>query len=76
MMDKQALLKRVTVNPKVFGGKPVVRGRRLAVEHVMDMLAAGDTPDSLLKAYPWLEQEDIEACILFEKELKGKEIRY
>ncbi|MCA9804255.1 MAG: DUF433 domain-containing protein, partial [Cyanobacteria bacterium HKST-UBA02] len=55
---------------------PVVRGRRLAVEHVMDMLAAGDTPDSLLKAYPWLEQEDIEACILFEKELKGKEIRY
>ena len=48
-MDKQALLSRITVNPKIFGGKPIVRGHRLAVEHIMQMLAAGDTGESLLK---------------------------
>ena len=39
-MDEQLLLKRITVNPKIFGGKPIIRGRRLAVEHVLGMLAA------------------------------------
>ncbi|HEY9868869.1 MAG TPA: DUF433 domain-containing protein [Candidatus Obscuribacterales bacterium] len=74
-MNKEQLLKRITVNPKIFGGKPIIRGRRLAVEHVLDMLAAGDTLESLLKAYPWLEKEDIEACILFDSELRGKELQ-
>jgi uncharacterized protein (DUF433 family) len=41
-MDEQALLKRITVNPQIFGGKPIIRERRLAVEHVLGMLAAGD----------------------------------
>jgi len=61
-MDEQLLLKRITVNPKIFGGKPIIRGRRLAVEHVLGMLAAGDTPDAILHGYPWLETEDILAC--------------
>lgn len=74
-MNKKALLQRITVNPEIFGGKPIIRGRRLAVEHVLGMLEAGDTSDSLLKAYPWLEKEDIDACILFDKELKGKELQ-
>ena len=74
-MNKKALLERITVNPKIFGGKPIIRGRRLAVEHVLDMLKAGDTPESLLEAYPWLEKEDVDACILFDKELKGKEMQ-
>lgn len=63
-MDEQALLKRITVNPKIFGGKPIIRGRRLAVEHILGMLAAGDTVETLLKAYPWLEKEDVQACLL------------
>jgi len=46
------LLSRITVNPAIFGGKPIIRGRRLAVEHVLGMLAAGDTPESLLAEYP------------------------
>ena len=54
-MDEQLLLKRITVNPKIFGGKPIIRGRRLAVEHVLGMLAVGDTPDTILRGYPWLE---------------------
>ena len=51
-MDKQQLLERITVNPQIFGGKSIMRGRRLAVEHVLGMLAAGDTPDILLAGYP------------------------
>ena len=59
------LLKRVTIDPHIYGGKVIVRGRRLAVEHVLGMLAAGDTPDTLLAAYPWLEPDDIRACLLY-----------
>ena len=59
------LLNRITVNPQIFGGKPIVRGRRLAVEHVLGMLAAGDTVETILAGYPWLEHEDILACIAY-----------
>ena len=57
-----ALLERITINPGIFGGKPIIRGRRLAVEHILAMLAAGDTPEILLEEYDWLEIEDIRAC--------------
>lgn len=64
-MDEKKLLERITVNPKIFGGKPIIRGRRLAVEHVLGMLAAGDTPETILEGYPWLQPEDIQACLLY-----------
>lgn len=64
-MDEQKLHDRITVNPQIFGGKPIIRGRRLAVEHVLGMLAAGDTPEVLLQGYPWLEKEDIQACLVY-----------
>lgn len=72
-MDEQLLLKRITVNPKIFGGKPIIRGRRLAVEHVLAMLAAGDTPDTILQGYPWLQREDIQACLAYARRLVGHE---
>lgn len=72
-MNEQLLLKRITVNPKIFGGKPIIRGRRLAVEHVLGMLAAGDTPDTILHSYPWLEREDIQACLTYAHRLVGHE---
>jgi uncharacterized protein (DUF433 family) len=59
------LLRRITVNPEIFGGKPIVRGRRIAVEHILGMLAAGDDFDTLLEGYPWLEREDILACLIY-----------
>lgn len=59
------LLSRITVNPEMFGGKPIVRGRRLAVEHVLGMLSAGSSIQELLDGYDWLEPEDIQACLLF-----------
>ena len=63
-MDEQRLLERITVNPAIFGGKPIIRGRRLAVEHVLGMLAAGDSPETVLEGYPWLQREDIQACLV------------
>lgn len=72
-MDEQKLLERITVNPGIFGGKPIIRGRRLAVEHVLGMLAAGDTPELLLQGYPWLEKEDIQACLVYARRMVGHE---
>ena len=72
-MNESELLERITVNPNIYGGKPIIRGRRLAVEHVLGMLAAGDTPESIRAAYCWLEPEDIQACLLYAKRLVGRE---
>ena len=73
MMDETKLLQRITINPKIFSGKPIIRDRRLAVEHVLGMLAAGDTPQTLLEGYPWLEPEDIQACLVYARRMVGHE---
>jgi uncharacterized protein (DUF433 family) len=72
-MDEHTLLERITVNPKIFGGKPIIRGRRLAVEHILSMLAAGDSIETLLEGYPWLEREDILACLAYAHRVVGHE---
>ena len=65
-MSKQSeLLDRITVRTDVFGGKPIIRDMRIAVEHVLGMLAAGDTAETVLREYPDLEPEDIRACLRF-----------
>jgi uncharacterized protein (DUF433 family) len=64
-MHEDPLLQRITVNPGIFGGKPIIRGRRLAVEHVLGMLAAGDSIETLLEGYPWLAREDVLACLAY-----------
>jgi uncharacterized protein (DUF433 family) len=72
-MDETKLLDRITVDPGIFGGKPIVRGRRLAVEHVLGMLAAGDKAEDILAAYPWLEADDIRACLAYAHRLVSHE---
>lgn len=72
-MTETDLMKRITVDPRIFGGKAIVRGRRLAVEHVLGMLAAGDTTETLLAAYPWLEPDDIRACLLYARKVVAEE---
>lgn len=72
-MDETTLLKRITFNPEIFGGKPIIRGRRLAVEHVLAQLAAGDTIETLLEGYPWLEREDVLACLAYAQRIVGQE---
>lgn len=72
-MNEEQLLQRITFNPKIFGGKALIRGRRLAVEHVLGMLAAGDSGETILEGYPWLEAEDIQACLLYARRLVAHE---
>ena len=72
-MDENKLLERITVDPEIFRGKPIIRGRRLAVEHVLGMLAAGDTPETVLQNYLWLEPADIQACLLYARRIVGHE---
>jgi uncharacterized protein (DUF433 family) len=72
-MSESDLLTRITFHPQIFGGKPIIRGRRLAVEHVLGMLAAGDTVETLLAAYPWLEPDDVRACLLYARKVVAQE---
>ena len=65
MTQEAELLERITVCPDIFGGKPIIRDMRIAVEHVLANLAAGMTVDDLLRDYPFLEREDVQACLLF-----------
>jgi uncharacterized protein (DUF433 family) len=71
-MDEE-LLQRITYNPEIFGGKAIIRGRRLAVEHVLDMMAAGASIEELLDHYPWLEREDVHACLYYAARIAGRE---
>jgi uncharacterized protein (DUF433 family) len=74
-MTEDEALQRITVDPLIFGGKPIIRGMRFAVEHVLGMLAAGDTPDKLLKEYPFLEAADIQACLAYaHRSLSGEQV--
>ena len=72
-MDDRKLLERIVADPSIFGGKPVIRGRRLAVEHVLGMLAAGDDTAVILENYPWLEPDDVRAGLVFARRLVGHE---
>ena len=65
MTTDNDLLERITVRAEVFGGKPIIRDMRIAVEHVLGMLAAGDSAETILDEYPDLEAEDIRACLYF-----------
>jgi uncharacterized protein (DUF433 family) len=64
-MTEQQLLERITLNPKVMVGKPVIRGTRLTVEYILGLLAHGAAINELLEEYEGLSQEDIQACFLF-----------
>ena len=66
MNDKQ-LLDKIVVNPNIMTGKPVIRGTRLTVDHILNLLAHGSSFDEILDEYTGLKQEDIQACLLFAK---------
>jgi len=64
-MKDQELLERITVNPKVMVGKPLIKGTRLTVEYILNLLAHGATTEEILEEYQGLKPEDIQACFLF-----------
>ena len=75
MIKDSNLLDRITVRPEVFGDKPIIRDMRIAVEHVLSMLAVGDSEETILREYPILEPEDIRACLLIAyRSMAGEDI--
>jgi len=64
-MTDQQLLESESINPKVMVGKPVVKGTRLTVEYVLNLLAHGASETEILQEYSGLTREDIQACLLF-----------
>jgi uncharacterized protein (DUF433 family) len=59
------LLSRITIDPEQCGGRPCIRGMRIRVGDVLELLAAGETPEQILEEYPYLEPEDISACLQY-----------
>lgn len=59
------LLKRITANPEIFGGKPIIRDMRISVELILSLLAQGETTEAILHDYPDLEPDDIRACVAY-----------
>ena len=60
-----ALLDRITADPAIFGGKPIIRGMRISVELILSLLAQGETVEGLLDDYPELEPADVRACLAY-----------
>ena len=67
-MKEKDLLTRITVDPKVMVGKPVIRGTRLTVQHILGLLAQGMTTEEIMQEYRTLAREDIFACLLFARD--------
>ena len=66
-MTKQ--IDRITIDPDICNGKPVVRGLRITVESILDYLSAGEAPEEILRQHPMLEPEDISASLAFASRL-------
>ena len=64
-LNRNQLLERITTNPRVMVGKPVIRGTRLTVEYILNLLARGATEAEILNEYQGLTHEDIQASLLF-----------
>jgi uncharacterized protein (DUF433 family) len=68
------IFQRITVNPEVCGGKPSVRGLRFPVSRLLGLLAAGETQESILKSYPYLEAEDIQEALSYAAFLADEQV--
>ncbi|MBU0701190.1 DUF433 domain-containing protein [bacterium] len=64
-MKDQQLLERITMDPMIMVGKPVIKGTRLTVEYILNLLSHGATGTEILREYEGLTKEDIQACLLF-----------
>jgi len=67
-MERDQLFERIVLNPKIMVGKPVIRGTRLTVQYILNLLAHGATVDEILQEYRGLTKEDILACLFYASE--------
>lgn len=63
---------RITIDDKICGGKPTIRGKRITVQTIFDFLSSGSTEEEILKQYPFLEKDDITACLKFASEMMNR----
>ena len=68
-MENSKLLERIWIDPARCGGKPCIRGHRIWVSLIVDMIAAGDSEEEILDAYPGIDREDIRACLAYASEM-------
>ena len=68
-MDKEALLSRISIDPNICFGKPCIRGHRIWVSLVLDLLASGLTVEEVVNRYPGIEEADVLACIAYGAEM-------
>ena len=68
----EKLTDRITIDEKICNGKPIIRGRRIAVQTILEFLSAGESVAGILKQYPTLEREDITACLQFAAALMNR----
>jgi len=68
------VFRRITVDPEAFGGKPCIRGLRFPVSRLLGLLASGETPESILESYPYLEQEDIQEALHYAASLADEQV--
>lgn len=59
------MIKRITANPNILGGKPIIQGTRISVEFILDLLASDVSEEEILEDYPHLTKEDIQACLRY-----------
>ena len=67
-MERDQLFERIVLNPKIMVGKPIIRGTRLTVQYILNLLAHGASIDEILQEYKGLTKEDILACLLYASE--------
>ena len=72
-MENERLLDRITFNPRIFRGKPIIRGLRISVEMILDLLNQGASMSEILEDYPDLEPEDLRACLAYAKAVIANE---
>lgn len=75
-MTDADLLKRITADPAIFGGKPIIRGMRISVEMILGLLAQGENWDHLLDDYPDLQVDDIRPCLAYAATRSSPMIRW
>jgi uncharacterized protein (DUF433 family) len=72
-MDPSDLLSRISFNQNVLTGKPIIRGMRISVEMILELLSEGISVEEILEDYPELETDDIRAALLYAKRLVSRE---
>jgi len=74
VIDMEELLSRIVVDPNVLAGKPVVKGTRIPIYLIIELIAAGMNIKDVLKEYPELKEDDVKAALLYASKLLEKEI--